>query len=86
VFPSRPPTPAASIEPTEGNGLFQEPEVVTGFAIPADNDVFDLTVTAQQNFGGTRPSKKYNGRNFQDETEYGACSVPVLYMFSHVVS
>ncbi len=67
VFPSR---SAATInaEPTEfsagDNGLFREPAVVTGFAIPADNDVFDLTVTANQNFGGSasRPTKKYNGK------------------------
>ena len=25
---------------------------MTGVAIPADNDVFDLTVTAQQNYAG----------------------------------
>jgi len=31
--------------------------IVTGVAIPADNDVFDLTVTAQQNFGGSRKTK-----------------------------
>ena len=36
--------------------------VITGVAIPADNDVFDLTVTAQQNFGGARRTKsKYPG-------------------------
>jgi hypothetical protein len=67
VFPTR---PAINAEPTEfsaggdNGGLFREPEVVTGFAIPADNDVFDLTVTANQNFGGSasRPTKKYNGK------------------------
>ena len=65
VFPSRLPTPVVSVEPVESTGGgFQEPEVVTGFAIPADNDVFDLTVTAQQNYGGARPTKKYNGKNF----------------------
>ena len=38
--------------------------VITGVAIPADNDVFDLTVTAQQNFGGARKTKsKYQGRS-----------------------
>ena len=37
--------------------------VITGVAIPADNDVFDLTVTAQQNYGGARKTKsKYQGR------------------------
>jgi hypothetical protein len=70
VFPTR---PAINAEPTEfisaggdNGGLFREPEVVTGFAIPADNDVFDLTVTANQNFGGSasRPTKKYNGKFF----------------------
>ena len=36
--------------------------IVTGVAIPADNDVFDLTVTAQQNYGGTRKTKnKFRG-------------------------
>ena len=36
--------------------------VITGVAIPAENDVFDLTVTAQQNFGGARKTKsKYQG-------------------------
>ena len=40
------------------------PAVVTGVAIPADNDVFDLTVTAQQNFGGVRKTKnKYQGNH-----------------------
>lgn len=35
--------------------------IVTGVAIPAENDVIDLTVTAQQGFGGRRPAKKkYN--------------------------
>jgi hypothetical protein len=36
---------------------------VTGVAIPADNDIIDLTVTAQQGFGGRRPKpkKKYPG-------------------------
>jgi hypothetical protein len=69
VFPSRPAT-SINAQPTEfsagDNGLFREPEVVTGFAIPADNDVFDLTVTANQNFGGSasRPTKKYNGKFF----------------------
>jgi len=36
----------------QGNGV-----IVTGVAIPADNDVFDLTVTAAQNFGGSRKTK-----------------------------
>jgi len=36
----------------QGNGV-----IVTGVAIPADNDVFDLTVTAAQNFGGARKTK-----------------------------
>ena len=36
--------------------------IVTGVAIPAENDVIDLTVTAQQGFGGRRPpKKKYTG-------------------------
>jgi hypothetical protein len=72
VFPTRPAAAAINAEPTEfsaggdNGGLFREPEVVTGFAIPADNDVFDLTVTANQNFGGSasRPTKKYNGKFF----------------------
>ena len=40
-----------------------EPVIVTGVAIPADNDIIDLTVTAQQGFGGRRPKpkKKYPG-------------------------
>merc|ERR1719397_2413777 len=39
-----------------------EPVIVTGVAIPAENDVIDLTVTAQQGFGGRRPpKKKYTG-------------------------
>ena len=35
-------------------------------AIPAENDVIDLTVTAQQGFGGRRPKpkKKYSGKFF----------------------
>ena len=35
-------------------------------AIPAENDVIDLTVTAQQGFGGRRPKpkKKYSGKYF----------------------
>ena len=35
-------------------------------AIPAENDVIDLTVTAQQGFGGRRPKpkKKYSGNFF----------------------
>ena len=35
-------------------------------AIPAENDVIDLTVTAQQGFGGRRPKpkKKYTGEYF----------------------
>ena len=41
----------------QGNGV-----IVTGVAIPADNDVFDLTVTAAQNFGGARKTKnKFRG-------------------------
>ena len=40
-----------------------EPVIVTGVAIPAENDVIDLTVTAQQGFGGRRPpKKKYTGK------------------------
>merc|ERR1719245_1942044 len=40
-----------------------EPIIVTGVAIPAENDVIDLTVTAQQGFGARRPKpkKKYSG-------------------------
>ena len=53
VFPSRP----GLVLPDDG-------PVITGIAVPADNDVFDLTVTAQQNFGG-----KPNRINYQGETK-----------------
>jgi len=38
--------------------------VITGIAVPADNDVFDLTVTAQQNFGGKPNKINYQGKKF----------------------
>ena len=41
--------------------------IVTGVAIPAENDVFDLTVTAQQNYGGARKTKnKFRGELSRD--------------------
>ena len=51
MFPtSRPPRPV-------------QEEIITGVAIPAvNNEVFDLTVTAQQNFGGKPAIKKFNSK------------------------
>ena len=40
----------------------RDPAIVTGIAIPADNDIIELTVSANQNFGGSRKTKKkYQG-------------------------
>jgi len=36
----------------------RDPAIVTGIAIPSDNDIIELTVQAQQNFGGSRKNKK----------------------------
>jgi len=36
----------------------RDPAIVTGIAIPADNDIIELTVSANQNFGGSRKTKK----------------------------
>jgi len=36
----------------------KDPAIVTGVAIPADNDIIELTVSANQNFGGSRKTKK----------------------------
>eukprot|EP00090_Calanus_glacialis_P024763 TRINITY_DN3845_c0_g1_i2.p1 TRINITY_DN3845_c0_g1~~TRINITY_DN3845_c0_g1_i2.p1 ORF type:complete len:1336 (-),score=262.38 TRINITY_DN3845_c0_g1_i2:474-4481(-) len=36
----------------------RNPAIVTGIAIPADNDIIELTVSANQNFGGSRKTKK----------------------------
>jgi len=36
----------------------RDPAIVTGVAIPADNDIIELTVSANQNFGGSRKTKK----------------------------
>ena len=44
----------------------QDPAIVTGVAIPADNDIIELTVSANQNFGGSRKTKKkYQGKYSQ---------------------
>ena len=60
------PTNRPLVFPTQRySGFGGEPVVVTGVAIPAQNDVIDLTVTAQQGFGGRRPpKKKYSGKIF----------------------
>ena len=53
--PSSYPTPPLNTKPfVFPTNRYRGPPgaVVTGVAIPADNDVFDLTVTAQQNYAG----------------------------------
>lgn len=62
--PSSQPTPPLLtsqrpvVFPTQTKTWVRQPVIVTGVAIPANNDVIDLTVTAQQGFGSRRPIKK----------------------------
>ena len=60
------------------------PAVVTGVAIPADNDVFDLTVTAQQNFGGVRKTKnRYQGTKIWYSFNFLYMTKPQLFYKSN---
>ena len=59
VYPTRP----LNEEIVTGIAIPQRNEIVTGVAIPADNDVFDLTVTAQQNFGGKPKIQNINSKS-----------------------
>ena len=67
VPPSARPTPPLATRPlvfpsSTSRYRGQNGAIVTGVAIPAGNDVFDLTVTAQQGFGGSRKTKnKFRG-------------------------
>jgi len=58
------PTPALPGRPLVFPTRPRQTGIVTGVAIPAENEVFDLTVTAQQNFGGKPTIKRVN--NFGD--------------------
>ena len=59
MYPTRP----LNEEIVTGIAIPQRNEIVTGVAIPADNDVFDLTVTAQQNFGGKPKIQNINSKS-----------------------
>ena len=62
--PSARPTPplTSAVRPLVFPTRRRQPEVVTGVAIPAANDIIDITVTAQQGFGARKTKKKYPGK------------------------